>query len=177
MQGHTIQQMDQKAHQPVAQAGLGWHCSTFGPFAHPRADDKVRTAFAHWSQHQGQVSGIITSIPVHKNNHLGPEAARRFETLPTGSSIAAERLAGNDCSPTFCHSCCSIPTAVVDHDHPLREIWGKLRKQAMEGCFLIQRWYDKGNLFGDHTASHSSTHITISNTPSSFVIGRSPVTR
>src|SRR6266568_5177959 len=177
MQGRTIQQADQTAHQPVAQTSLGRHCSTFGAFAHPRADDKVRTSFAHRSQHHGQVSGIITSIPVHKHNHLSPEAARRFEALPTGSSITVERFAGDNCSRTLCYSGCSIRTAVVDHDHPLCEVWWELCKQVVESSFLIQCRNDDSNRFGDHKAYTSSANIPMSAIQSSFVICRSPVTR
>src|SRR2546426_6457680 len=119
---HTIEQTDHPAHKPVAQTSLGRHCPTFCTLANARADDKVRASIANGSQDHGQVSGIITPISIHKYRYLSANAIRCFEALQTGSSITTYGFAGDDCSSLLSYICCSIGTAIINYNHPLRDV-------------------------------------------------------
>src|SRR5690348_7473705 len=125
---HSIKQTDHAAHKPVAQTGLGRHCPTFCTLANARADNKVRASAANGSQDYGQVSGIITPISIHKYGYLSANAIRYFETLQTGSSITRYGFAGDDCSSSLSYIRRSIDTAIINHNHPLCDVLGKLCK-------------------------------------------------
>src|SRR5450759_2395761 len=130
MKTHIIESADHTAHQPVAQTRLRGNRSGFGTFAHPRADDKVRAPFAYWSQHQGQVSRIITPISVHKNNNLGPQAARLLEASEASASVAACWFTDDQHTCVSGYGGGSIGTPVVEHDNPLCKVSGKFCEQA-----------------------------------------------
>src|SRR6266699_747250 len=130
METHTIEPADYTAHQPVAQTRLRGNRSGFSAFAHPRTDDKVRASFAYWSQYQGQVSGIITPISVHKNNNPSSQAARLLETSKASASITACWFTDDQHTRVSGYNGCCIGTPIVDHDNPLRKISGKFWKQA-----------------------------------------------
>src|SRR2546425_6462359 len=126
-------------------------------------------SIANGSQDHGQVSGIITPISIHKYRYLSANAIRCFEALQTGSSITTYGFAGDDCSSLLSYICCSIGTAIINHNHPLRDVLGELCKQMKERLLLVQSGYDDCNLFGYHKTYNSSTIRTISNIQSSFV--------
>src|SRR5579883_3485334 len=78
MQRSVIHQIQQARDEPVSQTSLEWHSASFSAPGHARTHHQVSTLLNERSEHSRKVSGIITSIAIHKNQNLSSQFSRCF---------------------------------------------------------------------------------------------------